>query len=137
MIFPIIASLSLCAWAIFDEKYGEIPLYAMVIPCIIMSIFNLQFLFFMLIIIMMFFLIRKITNKIGEADIIAIPFTLFFMTYLNSLSLLAFPITIILLYLIRGRPKKIRFIPYLFLGFSVSLAIHLVLHLLFPTFFLY
>lgn len=146
LLLPIAA---LGAWAFSDWRRGEVMWALLLIPCIALPFYDfLWFLAFFLqpLLLLAWLKIRLFHDSLGGADIIAVPFTIFFMTLLRPLALAAFPVAVLAIVGLRaGRialsktPRdttRIRLIPYLFAGFLASLSLHLILPLLVPGFFL-
>lgn len=142
LLLPITA---LGIWAWFDWKNGKVLNLLLLLPLIALPFYNLMSVFMIFLPIFFVLLLIKLSLKsLGFADVVAIPFTMFFLVLLRPLSLIVFPIPIFLIALnCLWKPVKrekhgneIRLIPYLFVAFLACCLIHSSLPLLFPAFFL-
>lgn len=133
MFHLIFALIILTVWSYYDLKYAEVHGLFLFVPLLVLPFIDfMAFVYFFLPMIIFLYIIHKKTGDwLPMADVIALPFTFFFMTTMTPLSLTPFPF--VMWILMKRPPKsfrfgdnKVKFIPVLLISFLISFGIHLL-----------
>ena len=136
-MFDMIFGISVMAlWSWSDWKHGRVNNLLLTLPCLILPLINsVNFLiYFMPVFAVLFVIHKKIRWKIDKsddllpmADVISIPFIFFFISFFSKLSMVGYPLAMIIKFYVRK--DRIKLIPILFFGFSLSVVIELLLRI--------
>lgn len=151
MIELIFAVILMVIWSYEDWKHASIPAITL-LPVIVLPFLNLSM--FAFIFLPMFFcllIISRLLPSLGFADVIAVPFGLFFLLELNLMGVMVFPIALGSIFIIcklsgtlhhYDREERInfknktKFIPVLTAAFIISVVAHIIANMMFPGLFL-
>jgi len=136
MIWLIYALAVLIVWGYFDHKEGEIYTVLMILPCVALPFIAVELLLWFGVMFLCCLFMHVVMKEIGFADVIAVPFTLFFVLAAGFPMLAVFPMAL-WLFLIKATRKKgligtcyLRFLPILMWSFIISFGVHIVWGLL-------
>lgn len=147
----IFAIAVMIVWAAQDWKWAMVYNITL-LPVIVLPFLNLGlFAMFFLPMLTIFFIVNRLLPSLGIADVVAVPFSIFFLLGLNLFGIMAFPLALGGIFIAckltgilhhydkeerTNFKNKTKILPIMTAAFIISVIVHVVSNIIFPGLFL-